>query len=280
MASAEALQTYGRFRIESEAAHGGMATVYAARDLLTGNRVALKVLRETDGRSNDRFRQEAALLAELRHPGIVRFIEHGVAHSEEYLAMEWLEGETLEQRLRGGVLGVLDTLGLGERVLDALAVAHERGVIHRDLKPANLFLPGGSLAEVKLIDFGIARRGARRLTSTGSTLGTPMYMSPEQARGERTLDARSDVFSLGSVLVQCLTGHSPFEADTPIAVMARICVEPFDLQALLPQMPAPLVDLLARMLARRRELRPARAEDLAAEFSRLARTLPRLVNPW
>jgi eukaryotic-like serine/threonine-protein kinase len=259
-----------RFEIEAEGGRGGMATVYVARDLTTGARVALKILDVDNGVSGDRFRQEATLLAELRHPAIVRYIDHGASPSgAPYLAMEWLEGETLEQRLAAGrpTLGLLPTLRLAERMLDALGFAHERGVIHRDLKPANLFLPGGSLEAVKLLDFGIARRGAIRRTGAQIAVGTPMYMSPEQARGEADLDARSDLFSLGAILVECLTGASPFQAETDLAVMVKICLEPLDLPALCRGVPEPVLALLSDMLSKRREGRPASAAAAASRVS-------------
>jgi eukaryotic-like serine/threonine-protein kinase len=269
----------GRFQLEGEAGRGGMATIYRARDLLTGEQVAVKVLRGDAGLYGDRFRQEAALLADLRHPAIVKYIDHGVtAAGEHFLAMEWLEGETLEQRLRRGPLGVLATMRLGSRVLDALALAHDKGVVHRDLKPSNLFLAGGSLDELKLLDFGIARRllDIRRLTRTGSTLGTPIYMSPEQARGDRVLDGRSDIFSLATMLVECLTGTPPFAADTPLAVMVKICLEPLDVRAACGPAPAPLVDLLSLMLAKRPDQRPPRADALAQQLAKMADRLAAL----
>jgi tetratricopeptide (TPR) repeat protein len=262
----------GRFRLESEAIRGGMGTVYGARDLVTGERVALKVLHDDRPGAADRFRQEAALLADLRHPAIVRYIDHGVTGDGGlYLAMEWLAGETLEQRLGRGPLGVLPTVQLARRVLDALAFAHGRGVVHRDLKPPNLLLLDGSLAGVKLLDFGVARRlvEGQRLTRTGSTVGTPLYMSPEQARGVRVLDARSDFFSLGALLVECLTGKPAFAAETNLAIMVKICMDALDLRAACPDAPPHLVDLLSAMLAKRPEDRPARADHLRDEMARL-----------
>jgi tetratricopeptide (TPR) repeat protein len=262
----------GRFRLECEVGRGGMGTIYGARDLLTGGRVAVKVLHDDRPATTERFRHEAAMLADLRHPAIVRYVDHGISTAgEHYLAMEWLEGETLEQRLAGGKLGVVPAVRLAVRTLDALAFAHDRGVIHRDLKPANLFLPGGSLGEMKLLDFGVARRifEGSRMTRTGSTVGTPLYMSPEQARGVRVLDARSDLFSLGALLVECLTGKPAFAGETPLAVMVKICMDTLDLGALCPDAPPALRDMLEAMLAKRPDDRPARAAELRDDFSRL-----------
>jgi tetratricopeptide (TPR) repeat protein len=266
-----------RFQVRAESGTGGMGTVYRATDLLTGQDVALKVLHGKQSASAERFNQEAALLADLAHPAIVRYVDHGVTSAgEHYIAMEWLDGETLDTRLAHGPLGIVAAIRLGRRVLEGLAVAHRKGIVHRDLKPANLFLPDGDLAQVKLLDFGIARRvfDTRRITMTGSALGTPSYMSPEQVRGTRTVDARSDIFSLGSLLFECITGAPPFEGDAPMAVLAKICVdEPVAVAARHPDLPAPVASLLERMLAKDPERRPASAAELAAELSALVDTL-------
>ena len=259
-----------RFRIEQEAGAGGMGTIYRAVDLHTNERVALKVLQKSEGRSAERFNQEAALLAELAHPAVVRYVDHGVtAAGEHYLAMEWLEGETLEERLLKGSVGLVEVTRLGRRVLEGLAVAHRKGIIHRDIKPSNLFLPHGDLSQVKVLDFGIARRmfEAKRITLAGSTLGTPMYMSPEQARGASTIDARSDIFSLGCVLFECASGKPPFTAETPVAVLAKICLEEIDVRARFRDAPSPFVSLLHRMLAKDPNQRGRSAAELAADFA-------------
>jgi tetratricopeptide (TPR) repeat protein len=259
----------------SEIGVGGMGTVFRGVDLLTGQDVALKVLQETA--SPERFVQEAALLSELAHPAVVRYIDHGItAAGERYLAMEWLEGETLEARLARGPVGVAAGLRLARRLLDGLAVAHRKGIVHRDLKPGNIFLPAGDLSQAKLLDFGIARRAAdtRRVTMTGASLGTPAHMSPEQARGARTLDARSDIFSLGTVLWECLTGEPLFTGGTGMAIMARIALdETTSLLARRPDLPGPVTALLARMLARDPADRPAAAE-LAAVIDSAGEVLP------
>jgi serine/threonine protein kinase/tetratricopeptide (TPR) repeat protein len=259
-----------RFRIEEEAGAGGMGTIYRAQDLHTNERIALKVLQRSEGRSAERFNQEAALLAELAHPAIVRYVDHGVTPAgENYLAMEWLEGETLEERLLKGHPGLIETSRLGRRVLEGLSVAHRKGIIHRDIKPSNLFLPHGDLAQVKVLDFGIARRmfEAKRITLAGSTLGTPMYMSPEQARGSPTIDARSDIFSLGAVLFECATGKPPFTAETPVAVLAKICLEELDVRGRFRDAPSPFVNLIGRMLAKDPNQRARTAAELAADFA-------------
>ena len=193
----------GRFEIERMAGSGGMGAVYCARDLHTEDRVAIKLMHgDAAGAVNaERFIREARLLAELRHPGIVAHVAHGqAADGRRWLAMEWLDGEDLAQRLARGPLAIADAVRLVRRASEALQVAHGVGVVHRDLKPSNLFLVGGRTDQVKLLDFGVARRGAasQAMTGTGLIVGTPEYMAPEQARGEA--DVRSDVYALGAVI--------------------------------------------------------------------------------
>src|SRR5262245_13614574 len=200
----------GRFQLESIAGEGGMSTVYRAFDRKTQKTVALKLLQRLgDSVERERFTREATLLSQLRHPGIVAYLGHGVTDEDQhYLAMEWLAGEDLEKRLCRGPLSLSESLTLIGRAAEALAVAHAAGVVHRDLKPSNLFLCDGELERVVLLDFGIAQNDAisRAITRSGVVVGTPAYMAPEQARGERHLTAAVDVFSLGCLLFRCLTG--------------------------------------------------------------------------
>src|SRR5260221_6975606 len=194
----------GRFELEQLIGSGGMGDVHRALDRTSGGRVALKSLRAQGGDA-ERFLREAQILAELSHPAIVRHVAHG--ESDEgalYLAMEWLEGEDLARRLARAPLTVSESLALITRATEALASVHVRGVVHRDLKPSNFFLPGGAVDDVKILDFGIARISADVRTRTGSPLGTPGYMAPEQARGEKDIDSRADVFALGCVLFECV----------------------------------------------------------------------------
>jgi serine/threonine protein kinase len=266
-----------RFELKSQAGTGGMGTVYQALDRETGQVVALKILHGKSVTDAARFDQEATLLAELRHPGIVRYVDHGVtAHGESYIAMEWLSGETLEERLMRGPLPPGAVARLGRRVLEAVGAAHERGIIHRDIKPSNIFLVDWRLDETRILDFGIARRvfDAKRFTKVGSTVGTPMYTAPEQARGDRDVDGRTDVFSLGCVLFECLTGEPPFTGESPMEVMAKICIgAPPRLAPHCPGLPRALEELVERMLAQDRKLRPTDPTKLSAEFAALARLL-------
>jgi tetratricopeptide (TPR) repeat protein len=263
----------GRFELEAVAGSGGMGTVYRARDTHTGDAVALKLV-AGDREIDDRFDREAELLARLDHPHIVRHVAHGAtAEGVHYLAMEWLEGEDLSVRLRRGPLATAEALRLLRDVAEALAEAHAHGVVHRDIKPGNLFLQAGDIARVKILDFGIARvlGAGAMLTRTMAILGTPGYMAPEQARGERGLDARADVFALGSVLYECLSGRAAFEADHLIALLAKIVLEqPTPLSELKPEIPAAVEALVSRLLAKDPSARPADGSAVLAEIDALS----------
>lgn len=245
-----------RFEIHSTAGSGGMGTVYRATDRHSGDIIALKLLNAGPGGHDEkeRFAREALLLSELRHPGIVTHVAHGqTPDGQRFLAMEWLEGQDLGERLLRGPLPVQDCLRLVEQVADALSVSHQRGIIHRDLKPTNLFLIGGDVSRVKILDFGIARRimSSQAMTRTGMVIGTPEYMAPEQARGSRDLTPAADLFSLGCILYECLAGQPPFVADYIAAVLVRILFEePLPIEDRRPGIPAALSALLAHLLTK------------------------------
>ncbi len=262
----------GRFAIERLAGSGGMGSVYRARDRQSGNRVALKVM-IGNTQAMDRFAREAEVLRSLSHPGIVGYVASGATEGgAPWMAMEWLEGEDLEKRLSRGGLTMQESADLAGRVAEALAAAHATGVVHRDIKPSNLFLPGGSLEQVKLLDFGVARLrdGAGVETRTGLMVGTPAYMAPEQARGQKDVDARADVFSLGCVLFECLVGRPPFAAAHVMAVLAKILLEEAPrLGSLVPEVPRAFDDLVTRMLAKDPARRPRNGAMLKAELDAL-----------
>jgi tetratricopeptide (TPR) repeat protein len=266
----------GGFEIERPARHGGMGTIYRARDPRTGEWVALKVLGELSTTTGDaeRFVREAKILAELRHPAIVRYVSHGrTPTGEHYLAMEWLDGEDLRDRLRERGLTVAESLRVIERVAEGLVEAHRRGVVHRDLKPANVFLSEGVVDKAKLLDFGVARPAASNeqpLTQTGMMVGTPAYMAPEQVRGTRDLDARADVFALGCLLFECLAGRPAFVADHLLAVLARLLFEEAPrVGAVRADVPPALDAFVARMMAKDPADRPRDAAQVIAEIRAL-----------
>jgi len=262
----------GRFELSGLAGEGGMSLVYRGIDRTTGRQVAIKILR--DGVSiGDRFERESKLLAELDDPRVVGYVAHGTAETgQQYLVTEWLEGEPLSRRLEAGTLTVAQTIELARRVAGILGRLHERGIVHRDVKPSNLFLRGGAIERVTLIDFGIARfhDPTSELTRTGIAVGTPGFMAPEQARGERDIDARADVFSLGCVMYRCLTGRSPFRGADALAVQLKIILDETPrLRAARPGVPDALDRLVTRMLAKAKSDRPPDGHAVARELDRV-----------
>ncbi|MDC3953253.1 serine/threonine-protein kinase [Polyangium jinanense] len=260
----------GRFELVRLAETGGMGEIYEARERATGERLAVKVLRTGREEAAERFERETQILSTSSHPHIVRYVARGALPTgEPWLVMEWLEGEDLASRLRRGPLGVAEGVRLLRAAAGALGAMHARGVVHRDVKPSNLFLVGGCIEGLKVLDFGIAQLpGASRLTDTGLILGTPGYMAPEQARDRETVDARADVFSLGAVLFECLTGRPAFRGGTFLAVMSKtLFEEPPRLRDLVPRAPEGLDELVARMLSKHAEDRPADGRAVAAALS-------------
>ncbi|XXY45782.1 protein kinase [Sorangium sp. So ce269] len=257
----------GRFVLEVKSGTGGMGDVYRARDLEDGRRVAVKLLRDTSSADAVRFQREARLLAQLEHPRIVRHVAHGSLPSGAlYLAMEWLEGEDLSRRLARGRLGVDESVDVVRSVAEALGAAHACGVVHRDLKPSNVFLVGDGLPrDVRLLDFGVAWAGAgTRVTQSGVVVGTPAYMAPEQARSGDVVDARADVFALGCLLFECLTGEPAFGGDHLMSILAKILfAEPPRLRDARSDVPEALAALCSRMLSKRPEARPRDGHEAA-----------------
>jgi len=266
-------QLLGRFRIDARIAEGGMATVYRGFDQQLDQTIAIKVLRHGAIADVARFEREAEILAALDHPGISRYITGGVAHDgSRFLVLEWIDGTTLAEHHARAGLTPADGVAVVAQVAGALGTAHARGLVHRDIKPDNILLAGGELSRAKLIDFGLGRTaGDVRLTETGTAVGTPGYMAPEQARGERAIDPRGDVFALGCVLYECVSGVPAFAGRNSAAVMARIVLcDPPAIGAVWPAVPPALERLLSRMLAKRRDDRPRDAAEVAAELAAIA----------
>lgn len=260
-----------RFELQGLAGLGGMSTIYKALDRSKGEAVALKLLSTNTTVDELRFVRESTLLEELTHPAIVRYVARGMVEQDvPYLAMEWLEGEDVGVRLSHSPLTVHQSLTIARRSASALAHAHQHGVVHRDIKPSNLFLVGGEPDQTKVVDFGLARAvmPSRVMTRTGAVLGTLGYMSPEQARGEREIDARADVFALGCVLYECLSGQCPFTGPDVVAVLVKILGgKAPNIRELRPDLPPRLHELVERMMAKSRDDRPDDASKVVRDLN-------------
>ncbi|MEP7325186.1 MAG: protein kinase [Gemmatimonadota bacterium] len=258
----------GRYRIERELGQGGMATVYLAQDLRHDRKVAVKVLRPELAAviGAERFLAEIKTTANLQHPHILALFDSGTVDGTVYYVMPFVEGESLRDRLtREKQLPVDDALRIAREAADALEYAHQHGVIHRDIKPENILLHGG---HALVADFGIAlaasKTGGSRMTETGMSLGTPHYMSPEQAMGERDLDARTDIYALGCVTYEMLTGDPPFTASTAQGIVAKVMTEkPASIVGRRDRVPAHVEDAVLTAL----EKLPADRFGTAAEFA-------------
>ncbi len=271
----------GRFALEAEHKRGGMGAVWKARDLKTHQPVAVKIVHTYSAAEQaERFAREATLLADLTHASIVSYVAHGAtAEGVPYLAMEWLEGENVAERLARQRLTLSESLTLVRAATRALCVAHERDVVHRDLKPSNLFLRRGQLDDVVLLDLGVARLVSSRddLTRTGSILGTPSYMAPEQAQGLPDVGPTADVFSLGCVFYECLMGEPPFVGDHVLAVLTKVLFEETPrLRDAEPGVPVAIEALIELMLSKDRARRPADAAAVLDALNRLEDLEPTL----
>jgi serine/threonine-protein kinase len=260
------------YRIESEVARSGMATIYRATDTRDGRIVALKIPHpdmEADPILNDRFQREAAIGEKLNHPGVMK-VFGGDHRSRVYMVMEWCEGRLLRQVLQEGRIPRERALRIATAVLEALEYIHENGVIHRDLKPENIMLDEHD--RIKLIDFGIAGdAAARRLTYANLTaaLGSPHYISPEQAKGKRG-DARSDIFAMGVILYEMVTGAMPFRGNTPVEIINdRLLNYPIPPSVAEPSISPQLQEVLYRALERDPRNRYASAREFAHDLQHL-----------
>jgi serine/threonine protein kinase len=278
-------QFVGHFRILSLLGVGGMGEVYLAEDTKLGRKIALKLLPVDFSRDRDRvrrFQQEARAASALNHPYIVTIHETGEFQERHFIATEFIEGETLRQRMRRTALNLSETIDIAIQVAGALGAAHQAGIVHRDIKPENIMLrPDGY---VKVLDFGLAKladspSGGREPASSdtdttpGLLMGTVKYMSPEQARG-LNLDARSDIFSLGVVIYEMLTGRPPFEGETNSDVIAALLKEePLPLSQFVPELPVEFGHIVDKALAKNRAERYQTINDLLAALRELRREL-------
>jgi len=282
-------RTISHYRITSQLGEGGMGVVYEAEDTNLGRHVALKFLTPAmakDANLLQRFQREARAASALNHPNICTI--HGIEQfeSEHFIVMELLDGELLGDRIKRGPLDAESLLTLGVQIVDALESAHSKGIVHRDMKPANIFVT--ARGQAKILDFGIAKIDHQlsvdpssmiqtirkdQLTSAGTTMGTVAYMSPEQARGEIT-DARTDLFSFGTVLYQMATGVLPFQGDTSAIVFDSILNrDPAPVTQLNPSLPQELGRILEKALEKDRALRYQSATEIKTDLLRLKRDL-------
>jgi eukaryotic-like serine/threonine-protein kinase len=279
-------QTIARYRIDSLLGAGGMGRVYLADDTLLGRRVALKFLPEyftNDKNQVQRFRQEARAASALNHPNILTVYEVGQVNRTEFMATEYVEGETLRARLKNGSFTPREALNVATQIADALVAAHEAGIVHRDMKPENVMLRRDGY--VKVLDFGLAKL-TENLASIGSlstqssirtnpgvVMGTVSYMSPEQARGGE-IDGRTDIWSLGVVLYEMLTGRAPFEGETASHLVVSILeTDPPTLAQFMKKPPAELERIVRKMLRKNRDERYETVKDLALDLKNLKQEL-------
>ncbi len=265
----------GRYEVERTLARGGMSFVFEGRQTGTGRRVAIKVLRPEFAATlvGDRFHREVAILAALEHPNVLPLIESGLAGRLVYYVMPFAAGDSLRPRLaREHRLSLDDALAIARDVAAALDYAHGRNIIHRDIKPENImFLEPGDRRAV-ICDFGVARAimaaGGERISSSGLVVGTPSYMSPEQAAGMADLDHRSDIYALACVVYEMLAGEPPFTGRSAQSIMARQVRErPPSLRIVRPDTPQHVEDALLQALAKAPEDRPGSGSDLVQLLS-------------
>ena len=260
----------GRYRIVRKLGMGGMANVYLAEDEVLGRRVAIKILNDRhagDDQFVERFRREAKNAASLSHPNIVSIYDRGEAEGTYYIAMEYLDGRSLKELIVArGPAPIHLAVDYARQILAALRFAHRHGIVHRDIKPHNVLVDGEG--RLKVTDFGIARAGASQMTEAGSIIGTAQYLSPEQAKGA-SVDQTSDLYSVGVVLYELLTGVVPFSGDTPVEIaMKHLSTVPEPPSAKRADVPRDLDMVVMRALAKDPSERYQSAEEMDADLRR------------
>ena len=264
-----------RYRLDREVGQGGMATVYLAQDLKHNRRVALKVLRPelAAALGPERFVREVETVAQLQHTHILPLFDSGEADGFLYYVMPFVEGESLRERLkREGSIPIHEAVRILREVVDALAHAHQNGIVHRDIKPDNVMLSG---RHAVVTDFGVAKAvsaaGTNKLTTVGVALGTPTYMAPEQAMGETNLDQRADIYSVGALAYELLTGAPPFDKPTAQALLsAHVLEKPTPPETVRPGIAPGLSDLVMRCLEKEKDQRFQTAEEMLPALEVLA----------
>ena len=263
----------GRYKIIKKLGTGGMATVYLAEDQELGRRIAIKILNSkhaADQQFVERFRREASSAAGLSHPNIVQIYDRGNAEGTYYIAMELIDGRSLKELvIQRGPSPILVAVNYGRQILAALRFAHRNGVVHRDIKPHNVLVDDEG--RIKVTDFGIARAGASEMTEVGSIIGTAQYLSPEQARGA-PVDDRSDLYSVGVLLYELLTGEAPYSGDTPVEIaMKHLSAIPEPPSVKRPEIPPALDAVVLRALAKSPDDRYQSAEEMDADLSAISK---------
>ncbi|HVY29204.1 MAG TPA: serine/threonine-protein kinase [Polyangiaceae bacterium] len=274
-----------KYRLERELGRGGMGSVWLAQHLTLQSQVAIKLIEPeiaTNPEALARFLREAQAAASLRSPHVVQILDHGVDEGVPFIVMELLDGESLAGRLeRVQRLSPQETSRIMTQVARAMGRAHEAGIVHRDLKPDNIFLVRNDEEEIaKVLDFGVAKSrthgmgGVSSATRTGSVLGTPYYMSPEQAEGSKTVDQRSDIWSMGVIAWECLLGTRPFESDTLGGLLLAICAREMPVPSRSGMVPPGFDAWFARACSRDVSYRFATAKEAAQELRALCEAAP------
>ncbi len=268
----------GKYKVEGMLGQGGMGSVYQAVNSFIGRTVAIKLL---DAKLCDnadfihRFQMEAKAAALISHPGIVDVLDMGETdEGMPFIVMEYLEGVTLKSFCkRSGALTAAQAVAIMVPVLDALVAAHAAGVIHRDLKPANIFVCLKPTPAVKILDFGISKfSSSNGITQTGTSMGTPAYMSPEQVRGDKAIGPQSDLYSIGAILYNLVSGHPPFEGESDLAVVARVLTDLHRPLAIIrPDLPEKLSTIVDRLLVKQADQRPANAAQVKRALEAVAK---------